>query len=235
MTFSLERNRIDKISREAMTDELKRVAKHYRYKYFAKRQFDDVAKTCKSTAVINEFGSWPKALLAIGIELKPSRKPRKDQIPEHELFAELERVWRLLGHRPSKDEWEGSKPRFSYTTYKTRFGGWINACVRFIEHKSVGSILDPTHNPCIDPPMSIPIPKPRHIPEKLRNRVWTRDNFKCVQCGQSPATHPIKLHIDHKIPFSDKSGKGKTTFENLQTLCSNCNWRKGTKGSSSLA
>ena len=51
-----------------------------------------------------------------------------------------------------------------------------------------------------------------------------RDNFKCRICGKSPATDPkITLHIDHIIPWSKG---GETIFENLQTLCSECNLGK---------
>lgn len=47
------------------------------------------------------------------------------------------------------------------------------------------------------------------------------DNFKCKNCGRSPATDPkIILHVDHIVPYS--SG-GETTPDNLQTLCSVCN------------
>jgi 5-methylcytosine-specific restriction endonuclease McrA len=55
----------------------------------------------------------------------------------------------------------------------------------------------------------------------LRYRVLKRDQFRCRQCGRSPATEVgCVLHVDHVIPFSKG---GKTTLENLQTLCKHCN------------
>jgi 5-methylcytosine-specific restriction endonuclease McrA len=61
----------------------------------------------------------------------------------------------------------------------------------------------------------------RVISDKLRYQVLKRDNFKCCACGASPAKNPaVELHIDHIIPWSKG---GKTTLENLQTLCSKCN------------
>ena len=61
----------------------------------------------------------------------------------------------------------------------------------------------------------------RVISDKLRYQVLKRDNFKCCACGASPAKDPaVELHIDHIIPWSKG---GKTTFDNLQTLCSRCN------------
>jgi 5-methylcytosine-specific restriction endonuclease McrA len=67
----------------------------------------------------------------------------------------------------------------------------------------------------------------RDISIGLRFRVLQRDRFRCRLCGQSPATDlDCILHVDHIKPFS--SG-GKTTFENLQTLCSHCNVGKSNR------
>jgi len=231
MTFKLQRNRIDKLSPDAIVAELRRVAAHYGFRYFTGREFDRIATNCKKTTVMNNFGSWEAALHAAGLELAPIRKPRKDKIPETELFAELERVWRLKGHRPSRAEWEMSKPRFSYTTYKIRFHGWTNACVRFIEFKSRESLLTTTPPASIQSTVSpagtpeVPPSRRRGIPDRLRLRVLIRDGFSCVFCGRSPATERgVGLHVDHKVPFSTG---GETVFENLQTLCQECNLGKG--------
>lgn len=60
---------------------------------------------------------------------------------------------------------------------------------------------------------------------KLRFEILKRDNFKCCACGASPAKDPaIELHIDHITPWSKG---GETIKENLQTLCSICNFGKG--------
>ena len=65
----------------------------------------------------------------------------------------------------------------------------------------------------------------RDIPLGLRYKVLSRDRFKSVKCGNSPSTDiNCKLHIDHIIPYVKG---GLTIFENLQTLCSNCNLEKG--------
>lgn len=60
---------------------------------------------------------------------------------------------------------------------------------------------------------------------KLRFDILRRDNFKCCACGASPAKDPaVELHVDHIIPWSKG---GETTMDNLQTLCSKCNFGKG--------
>lgn len=70
-------------------------------------------------------------------------------------------------------------------------------------------------------PMNIK-PADRRDPKiGLRFKVLQRDMFRCRLCGKSPATDlGCKLHVDHIVPFSKG---GKTTFENLQALCSDCN------------
>jgi hypothetical protein len=65
----------------------------------------------------------------------------------------------------------------------------------------------------------------REVSDRLRFRIMKRDNFKCQCCGRSPALdYKIILHVDHITPWSKG---GETTFENLRTLCSNCNIGKG--------
>lgn len=65
------------------------------------------------------------------------------------------------------------------------------------------------------------IPAVRVEPSRdLRNRVFERDDFKCLRCGNQE-----NLHADHVLPVAHG---GETTMENLQTLCSSCNLSKGT-------
>jgi hypothetical protein len=155
------------------------------------------------------------------MELSLSRR-RIDAIPDSKLFRELERIWTSLGHRPSRTEWESSQPEVSYITYRRRFGGWINACSAFIEYK-MGTPFDSA--------LLTPVPKlitdeeKRDVPLKMRLKVLERDSFACILCGRTPAlTKGVILHIDHKVAFAEG---GKSVIENLQTLCSDCNWGKG--------
>lgn len=227
--MSLERHRIDRLSDEEIIGELKKVAKHYDFIKFTRHEFDKVAKSCKGSVVLSRFGSWEKALAKTEFELKERLKKSRYFISEKELMVEMARIFEILDHRPSKTEWEAIKPKFSYTTYKTRYKGWVNAWKHFFENYK-GLNLEPEEisvniNEIQQVPIKIATEEKRTIPLKLRLKVLQRDNFKCVYCGASPATDPnIQLHIDHIIPFSKG---GKTEFGNLQTLCQNCNWGKG--------
>lgn len=59
------------------------------------------------------------------------------------------------------------------------------------------------------------------IPQELRWAVFNRDDFTCQECG---SRH--RLEADHVKPYSLG---GETTLDNLQTLCHDCNARKGAR------
>jgi len=231
MELRFERQRIDSLPRDVVVDELRRVAIHYGWRRFSRHEFDKVASVCKGTTVLKHFGTWANALANLGVPLQPHTHDRT-QIPTAQLLSELARVWRILGHRPSKAEWEASDAVYSYTTYKQRFGGWVAACVALVEaHDTVtqDSVLIADKSKAIAGPptaqSAVPPEKNRSIPLKLRLRILSRDNFRCRLCGRTPALDPgVVLHVDHIIPFSKD---GETIAANLQTLCDQCNRGKG--------
>jgi hypothetical protein len=62
------------------------------------------------------------------------------------------------------------------------------------------------------------------VSNKMRFSIYERDGYRCCRCGVSERYAP--LEIDHIIPISKG---GKSTYENLQTLCWKCNCEKGNK------
>ena len=62
----------------------------------------------------------------------------------------------------------------------------------------------------------------RRIPTIIKQKVWQRDNGKCVKCGSTD-----DLHFDHIIPFS--RGGSSLTESNVQILCRSCNLGKSAK------
>lgn len=153
---------------------------------------------------------------------------RKYRVTDEEYFDNIELVWRKLGRQPVYREMLKPLSKYSNAAYEKRFGTWRKALEKFIDN------INKTDIPNTDKPIKSKtiISEPqsnnaqthktkRDINYRLRFLVLRRDNFKCIACGQNPATNPsIILHIDHIISW-DKGGE--TIFENLQTLCSICN------------
>ena len=60
--------------------------------------------------------------------------------------------------------------------------------------------------------------KRKPIPQDVKDKVWNRDNGKCIQCGSNE-----NLEFDHIIPLSKG---GANTYRNIQLLCEHCNRSK---------
>ena len=58
------------------------------------------------------------------------------------------------------------------------------------------------------------------VTNKMRFAIYSRDGYRCKMCGRKRDD----LEIDHIIPIAKG---GKTTMNNLQTLCHRCNVKKG--------
>ena len=58
------------------------------------------------------------------------------------------------------------------------------------------------------------------VSNKMRFSIYERDGYRCCKCHKKTND----LEIDHIIPIAKG---GKTTYNNLQTLCHRCNVKKG--------
>lgn len=63
------------------------------------------------------------------------------------------------------------------------------------------------------------------ISDDKRYNIMKRDGFRCCICGAT-ATDGVRLEVDHIVPVSQG---GKSTDDNLQTLCERCNRGKRDK------
>lgn len=70
---------------------------------------------------------------------------------------------------------------------------------------------------CHDQPLPFSYRVP--VPKRMRFVVMQRDKYRCRLCGLS-ADDGVRLEVDHKVPVAKG---GKTTPENLWTLCHPCN------------
>lgn len=229
------------MSESKILEELEKAAKHFNYIEFGRRDFDKLSDIDVSSSCVRKHfnGSWTKALDSLkiqlqqkGLNLSPRPHAPNRVHSDKDIFDEMERIWKKVGQRPSRTEWEMSEPKISYNCYKQRFGGWVNACTKFIEYKVGGNILAEDfvlpdreeQKTLLNNKAEYKKENSRNVSLTLRLKVLTRDNFRCVFCGKSPATDVgTRLHIDHIEPFSKG---GKSILENLQTLCEECNLGK---------
>ena len=174
--------------------------------------------TYHATTITRRFGNWFKALEIAGLE-----KTRSSfNISEEELFKNIEEVWLKLGRQPRYQEIQKPLSKYSAGTYDNRFGSFrkaLEAFVVYMNNEEAASSEVGIKNLSIQ--AIVKHKTKREINWRLRFIVMRRDNFKCKNCGRSPATDPsIILHVDHIKAWANG---GETVLENLQTLCSKCN------------
>lgn len=197
-----------------MLDDLRRVAKLLGKTTIRYEEYPEHGR-CASRVFETRFGSWNKALEAAGLEVS-----QRQDIPDIELFENLEKVWRTLGRQPRREEMRRPLSAFSGSTYEKRFRGWRAALESFVAYADSAPDLPQTQS---DPARKSRTPRSPDL--RLRFKVLSRDFYRCQSCGRSPATEPgVQLHIDHVVPWSRG---GLTTIENLRTLCEKCNLGKG--------
>lgn len=174
------------------------------------------------------FGKW-KALLAEA-ELQPV--PLARRYTGEECFENLLLLWTHYGRQPRRDELRHPPSTVGLKAYVRRWGSWRAALDAFV--KRVNEEIPPATavsrdeaRAKTDPAPSLGAPAPRSISLGLRYRILSRDRFRCVICGASPAKDVrVELHIDHIIPWSRG---GKNVQDNLRILCSKCNLGKGAR------
>ena len=185
----------------------------------------------------HQFGSWTKAVELVGLKDGRSRQ----HFSNEDFFAELQRIWELLGRQPTSKEMKRHGSKMSPQSFQVRFGSWLKAIHAFCEDRNGEAInenlsenqgvlaigqefLDNAPNTTITRPQRVVHRTSRKPSLRLEWKVKQRDNFRCCACGRSPATElGIVLHVDHIVAWANG---GETTLDNLQTLCSKCNLGK---------
>jgi 5-methylcytosine-specific restriction endonuclease McrA len=210
------------ISDESYIEDIKRVAHLLDKKAITQADYDDSGKYSHS-AIRVRFGSWFKALERAGLD-----KTRTLGVTDEEYFLNMEKVWRTVGRQPVSADMRKPLSAYSVDAYADRFGTWRKALEAFVEYVNRES---PSSATVSKPDTSSTEMQPvqtqktsqgsRNISWRLRFLVMRRDNFRCCNCGRSPAMEPgVILHIDHNKAWSKG---GPTAYDNLQTLCSVCN------------
>lgn len=181
-----------------------------------------------------KFGSLANALAAA--ELQQSKLGRR--YTDEQCFDNLITVWSCYGRAPYHREMSLPPSAISGKAYVARFGSWNKALAEFVRYTQAERSLDDPQT--VDAqsikdntelagkaPAAIAEADRRDVRLSLRFAVLQRDGFRCVACGSTPALDlGCVLHVDHIQPFSKG---GKTTIENLRTLCAPCNIGRGNR------
>lgn len=205
------------VSNEELLADVKNIASKYGLTTMSQEVYAQYGKYHPCT-FLRRFGSWFKVLELCA--LKPSRS--RINIPNEELFANLEHIWLVLGRQPKYVEVEKPLSLFSIGTYEHRFGSWYNALDAFVlymsnEESNLQSVVEKNND-------GIKHYTKREPSARLKVQVLMRDGNRCRLCGVECNDGLHNIHFDHIIPWSKG---GETVLENLQVLCSDCNLAKG--------
>ena len=178
--------------------------------------------------ITRRFGPWRNLLAEVGLTPVPLGRRYSDK----ECFENLLALWTYYGRQPHFAELKQPPSKVGTKAYVGRWGGWRAALSAFVKHVNDPELFPTEEKPQEGSaklnalPHSTPL-IPRSICLALRYKILSRDRFRCVICGASPAKDmTIELHVDHIIPWSRG---GLNTEDNLRTLCFNCNLGKGDK------
>jgi 5-methylcytosine-specific restriction endonuclease McrA len=207
-----------KIPDSVLIKDIRKTAKKYSSLTLSRVQYN-LEGTFNPSTIRHRFGSWNSALELAGLKIQ-----KIPFITTEQLMHNLKQVWDLPGRQPLIREMKLPCSAYGVTAYVKRFGSWQKALKAFIKyqktHKGKKPVLKAVYRK-----IKKSSKKNLAVNLSLRYKILKRDNFKCRLCGTSPAIKPgVILHIDHIIPVVKN---GETIAENLQTLCSNCNYGKG--------
>ncbi len=259
-----QRKRYNEIPESKIILELEKTAAHFKYIEFGRRDFNklsDISEAC----VTRHYRGWKNALVALrkhlqakGLELHPRPFSPCRVYSDKELFDEMERIWQKVGQRPSRRDWELSEPKISYISYGRRFGGWTNACLKFIEYKMGSLILSdydtPVNIEALARTKSVNSPSPEGISAQPSNAESSHPVHHLLS-SNSELSRSISVALRLKVLDRDNfrcrfcgrspateigvrlhidhilpfSKGGKSELGNLQTLCQDCNLGKSDK------
>lgn len=167
--------------------------------------------------VARRFGTWNKALDAVGLDVS-----NEIDLPDEKLFENILVLWQHYGRQPRRAELSQPPSTISQSPYRRRFRSWIEALETFVSWANASEAAAPQSNTVTEGQLQ---PGTARDPSlRLRFKVLQRDRFCCRHCGASPAKQlGVELHVDHIVPWSKG---GETVLENLQTLCVQCNLGK---------
>jgi hypothetical protein len=136
-SFRLERTAGVAVSNDQIIDDMRRVATEFGEGSLSSRLYQSHGKYSHTTAS-ERFGSWNAALKAAGLQVL-----KEVDVPDEELFRNIEEVWVRLGRQPRKRELVSPLSRYLEGPYTRLFDSWrgaLEAFVRWAESAPTGSL-----------------------------------------------------------------------------------------------
>jgi 5-methylcytosine-specific restriction endonuclease McrA len=240
ITENMKGRRNKPLTDEDVLVELKRIAKFLNKETVSQEDVKNYSNIMSLGVIVRRFGSFVSAIQKAGLKISEGyRRAYTDD----EYFENLLNVWTKYGRQPVCREMDIAPSKIKSGVYRAHFGSWHKSLESFVarmnnDEREIEQVSE-KEKPRVEQTEITKEPEiirqrkrtlgenRRDIGLSLRYKVLSRDNFKCVRCGRSPATNiGVELHIDHKLPFSMG---GKTIFENLETKCKECNLGKSNR------
>ncbi len=217
------------ISNSDLITELQRVHSLVGKQWLTTNDFNEHS-ICSEEAVRIRFGNFRSGLEAAGIPVFPGKERR---YTDDECFENIATVWTHLTRSPLFRDMFQAPSAILGKTYVTRWGTWRRTLAAFVDWSN-GEAQSTENNDSqvmSAAPYVLGVTKNnseednREVRPGLRFKVFARDRFRCKCCGRTPANDiGVELHADHILAVANG---GKTTSDNLQTLCRDCNLGKG--------
>lgn len=200
-----------------LLDDLKRISRILCKDSISYRDYRKHGGKFRSETIERRFKGWNNALEKAGLTVS-----RRINVPENELFENLEKVWIELGRQPGTREMVQPLSKYTARPYSNRYGTWIKALKAFVEHMNK-DVEEPmvVEEPIQEKEVTFKHKTKREPNSRLKVQVLMRDGNKCRLCGIIVTGENI--HFDHIKPWSRG---GETTLDNLQVLCAEHNLAK---------
>lgn len=235
--FAKGHQRTRGFSDDELIAELRTVAKKLGVTTFTMEMFNKYASINAETVRLR-FGSWWAAMKKADLVISNLGKRYSDE----DYFENLLTVWTHYGRQPTYGEMDLPPSSIPPGAYEAKWGKWTKALLAFLDRVNSDVNTSPPKVAQTEADVSHARrrltrhikkpPRPKKSGERtislgLRYDVLRRDRFRCVICGANPAANPqCQLHVDHVIAHSKG---GRTSLENLRTLCMRCNVGKSDK------
>lgn len=135
-------------SEESLLNEIRRVASLIKKDSLTQSDFNLHGRV-SSGLIKKRFGSWNIALEKAGLKIT-----KRMNVSDEDIFSEIGRIWNILNHRPSQDEFD-KLSIYSVPLLKLRFGSYLKTIDKFTksnenvssstkDNKDVGDATKPT-------------------------------------------------------------------------------------------